>query len=73
LVDDVLKEISFRTGGEYFEEGDSQGLTEYLSENLLPVAAEIDEDVKIYNSVAHWFIIASLPLWAVFVRRHLIG
>lgn len=73
LVDDVLREIAFRTGGQYFEEDESTELAEYISENLLPVEVEIDEDVKIYNSVAHWFILASLPLWVVFVRRHLLG
>ena len=73
LVDDVLKEISYRTGGQYFAEGDVAGLTEYIKDSLEPVEVEIDEDVKVYNSVAHWFLLASLPVWVIFVRRHLIG
>jgi Ca-activated chloride channel homolog len=73
LVDDVLKEISSRTGGEYFAEDETDELTEYISKYLEPVEVEIDEDVKVYNSVAHWFLLASLPIWVVFARRHILG
>jgi hypothetical protein len=73
LVDDVLKEISFRTGGEYFTENETNELTEYISTYLETVEVDVDEDVKVYNSIAHWFILASLPIWVVFVRRHILG
>jgi hypothetical protein len=73
LKEDILKEIAFRTGGEYFTENDIHGLTEYIADNLTPVESEIDEDVKVYTSIANWFLLASLPIWVVFVRRHLLG
>lgn len=73
LVDDVLKEISFRTGGEYFAEDQTDELIEYISKYLESVEVEVDEDAKVYDAVAHWFILASLPIWVVFIRRHILG
>jgi hypothetical protein len=73
LVEDVLKELSFRTGGEYFAEQDTVDLTEYIAKYLETIEVEVDEDVKVYNSISHWFILASLPIWVVFVRRHILG
>jgi Ca-activated chloride channel family protein len=72
LVEDVLKELSFRTGGEYFAEQDTVDLTEYIAKYLETIEVEVDEDVKVYNSISHWFILASLPIWVVFVRRHIL-
>lgn len=72
LVDDVLKELSFRTSGEYFAEEDTDELTEYISKYLETVEVEVDEDVKVYNSISQWFILVSLPIWIVFIRRHIL-
>jgi len=74
LNEDVLKEISSRTGGEYFSEENIKGLTELIEENLDTVETEhVDKEVKVYHSIAHWFLLASLPVWVVFVRRHILG
>lgn len=72
--EDGLKEIASRTGGEYFFEENLEGLTEFIKENLDSVnAKEVTKEVKVYQSIAHWFLLAALPIWVVFARRHLLG
>jgi Ca-activated chloride channel family protein len=74
LEEDALKEIASRTGGEYFFENNRAGLIEFIKENLGSINAEqVDKEVKVYQSIAHWFLLASLPIWVVFARRHLLG
>ncbi|MFC1875500.1 VWA domain-containing protein [Chloroflexota bacterium] len=74
LEEDVLNEIASRTGGEYFFEENTKGLAKFINENLSSVnAEEVTEEVKIYRSIAHWFLLVALPIWVVFARRHLLG
>jgi len=74
LEEDVLEEIASQTGGEYFFEENLEGLTEFIKENLGSVnAEEVNKEVKVYRSIAHWFLLAALPIWVVFARRHLLG
>jgi uncharacterized protein YegL len=74
LEKDNLEEIASRTGGEYFSEDNLGGLIELIKENLSPVnAEEVTKEVKVYRSIADWFLLASLPIWVVFARRHILG
>lgn len=73
LQEDILKEIAFRTGGEFYYEEDLDGLVELIEENLNIVeAGEIVEE-EVYHYVADWFLLASLPVWVIFARRHILG
>ncbi len=74
LEEEGLKEIASGTGGKYFFEENLEGLTEFIKENLGSVnAEEVTKEVKVYRSIAHWFVLAALPLWVVFARRHLLN
>lgn len=75
LEDDVLKDIAARSGGDYFYEKDLGGLTEFIEDNLGTVDPEdaIAEEEEAYHYVANWFILASLPVWVIFARRHVLG
>ncbi|NLK72125.1 MAG: VWA domain-containing protein [Clostridiales bacterium] len=66
-----LKEYATRTEGEYFTEKDIQDLINYVEDNLSIKRSE--ESIKIYQSVAHWFLIVSLPIWIIFVKRHVLN
>jgi Ca-activated chloride channel family protein len=74
LHEELLQEIADRTGGEYYYEEDLSGLTDLLESNLdtVPMQQE-DKEIKKYHSVAHWFLLAALPVWVILVRRHLLG
>jgi len=73
LEEEGLKEIASRAGGKYFFEKNREGLIESIEGNLiLGAAEEVREEVKDYHSIAHWFLLAALPIWVVFVRRHLL-
>lgn len=72
LEEELLKEIASRTGGKYFFEKNREGLIEFIGENFrLATTEEVVEEVKDYRSVAHWFLLGSLPIWVFFVRRYL--
>jgi hypothetical protein len=74
LVEDQLKEIAARTGGRYFGPNDRSGLIPYLKDRLAAaVSLSSAKEVKVYHSIAPWFILAALPLWIVFARLHLLG
>jgi Ca-activated chloride channel family protein len=73
LEEEALQEIATRTGGRYFFEEDREGLIEFIEQNLAAVPVEIREEVKEYRYIAHWFVLGALPLWVVFVRRHLLS
>jgi hypothetical protein len=74
LEEEGLKEIASQTEGEYFFEDNLEGLIEFIKENLNSVnAEEVTKEVKSYRSIAHWFLLAALPIWVVFARRHLLG
>jgi len=74
LEEDVLKDIASQGRGEYFFENNRSGLVNYIEDNLGSLdAGGAAKDVKIYRPIAHWFLLAALPLWVVFARRHLIG
>jgi len=72
--EEALKEIASQTGGKYFFEKDREGLIEFIEGNLtLATTKGVREEVKDYQSIAHWFLLAALPIWVVFARRHLLA
>ncbi len=74
LEEESLEEIASGTGGQYFYEDDLNGLIDYIKDNLDSVdSGEANKDVKVYRSVAHWFMLAALPIWVVLARRHILG
>ena len=74
LEEEGLKEIASRTGGRYFFEKNREGLIEFIEENLTFATPEgVTEEVKGYRYIAHWFVLAALPIWVVFARRHLLA
>jgi Ca-activated chloride channel family protein len=74
LEDDSLKEIASKTGGEYFSEQNLGGIIDYIKANLAPVnSGETNKDVKVYQPIAQWFLLASLPVLIFVIRRHLLN
>jgi hypothetical protein len=72
LEEEGLEEIASRTGGKYFSEKNREGLMEFIEQNLAVAStAETPEEVRDYRSIAEWFVFGALPLWVIFVRRHL--
>jgi uncharacterized protein YegL len=73
LETDILHEIASNTGGKYFFENDRAELKDLIKDNLVPSVVEgTVADIKEYQSIAYWFVLLSLPIWIVFVRRHLL-
>jgi Ca-activated chloride channel family protein len=67
-----LKEIASRTGGRYYDENDRQALIGFIKENLDSAPyEEIAGKTTEYRSIAGWFILACLPIWAILARRFL--
>jgi Ca-activated chloride channel family protein len=74
LEEEGLEEIASRTGGKYFLETDREGLIEFIKENLRSATTEgVPKEVKVYRSIAPWFILAALPIWVVFTRRYVLA
>lgn len=73
LEEEGLREIAARTGGQYFYDQDADALLALVEESLAPVPMVVVAEVTGYRSVAHWFVLGSLPLWVVFARRHLLA
>ncbi|MFH1625223.1 MAG: vWA domain-containing protein [Pseudomonadota bacterium] len=74
LREDGLKRIASGTGGKYFFENDMRGLAEFTKGNLRSATAEESTiKAKAPRPIAHWFLLAALPVWVVFVRRHLLA
>jgi len=73
LQEDVLQEIAARTGGRYFSEQSQDELVAFVEENLSPVeTGGVSEEIMDYRYIAHWFVLAALPIWVVFARHHLL-
>jgi hypothetical protein len=73
LEEEGLKKIASQTGGKNFFEKNLTGLIESIEENLtLGSIEEVREEVKDYRFIAHWFLLAAIPIWIVFVRHHLL-
>ena len=73
LEEDSLREIASRTGGRYFFEKNREGLIEFIEENLTSASAqEVTREVRGYRYIAHWFVLAALPIWVVFARNYLL-
>jgi len=73
LEEDGLREIASRTGGRYFFEKDRDGLIEFIEENLTSAGTEaVAAEVKGYRYIAHWFVLAALPIWVIFARNYLL-
>jgi hypothetical protein len=72
--DDILRDIAARTGGKYYFEDNLTGLTEFIQTQLETVyTEEIHEEEELYRYVAHWFLLAAIPFWLIFARRHVLG
>lgn len=72
--DDILRDIASRTGGKYFFEDNLTGLPEFIETQLETVYTdEIHEEEELYRYVAHWFLVAAIPFWLIFARRHILG
>ena len=73
LEEDSLREIASRTGGRYFFEKDRDGLIEFIEENLTSASTEeVTAEVTGYRYIAHWFVLAALPIWVIFARNYLL-
>jgi Ca-activated chloride channel family protein len=73
LEDSGLRNVALGTAGEYFFENDQVDVSVFIMNNLASVGtSELFKEVKNYQSVAIWFILAVLPIWAIFVRRHVL-
>ncbi len=69
-----LREIASRTGGRYFGENDRRGLIGFIEESLdVAPFEEITGKTTEYRSIAHWLVLACLPIWAIIARRFLLG
>jgi Ca-activated chloride channel family protein len=74
LEEGILEELASKTGGKYFYEDKLNGLSEFIEENTdTVVSSESSQDVSPYRSIASWFMLASVPVWIVFAKRHLLG
>jgi Ca-activated chloride channel homolog len=72
LEEEGLMELSSQTGGEYFFEKNIDGLTELITQNLGSVNEnEFTQEIKDYKSITNWFLLASLPVWILFTKRHI--
>jgi hypothetical protein len=72
LEEEQLKGIAERTGGRYFTEDNRGELIPYLKDELASAnSLSAAKEVKVYQSIAPWFLLAALPLWVIFARRHL--
>ena len=74
LEEEGLKKIASETEGEYFSEENIEVLIEYIKDNLGSIdTGEVTKEVRMHRSIAHWFLLAALPVWVVFTRRHILG
>ena len=72
--DDILKDIAARVDGKYYYEDDLTGLVDFIELQLDTVyTEEIHEEQELYHYISHYFLIAAIPFWLVFARRHLLG
>ncbi len=68
-----MQEVAEQTGGMYLSESNWRELIPFLRDRLAlaePIGA--GKEVKVYHSIAPWFLLAALPVWLVFIRRHLL-
>jgi hypothetical protein len=73
LDENNLKDIADRMGGEYFFENDIDDLLVFINENISTTSVgAVSKEVKMYRSVAPWFILGSLPFWIIVARRYLL-
>ena len=71
LNETALQEYSTRSEGEYFTENEIRDLINYIENNLSVKRSE--QNVKTHQPVAYLFLIASLPVWIIFVKRHILN
>lgn len=72
--EETLKEVAIRTGGNYFFEDNIDGFIKYLKTNLSSTQSDEGvQEVIVYHSIAHWFILTASLLWVIFVKRHLLA
>ncbi len=73
LEEEYLREIAEQTGGVYLTEGNWREVIPLMRDKLaLAAPAGVGKEVKVHHSMAPWFLLAALPVWIVFVRRHLV-
>lgn len=73
LEEEGLQMIAAQTDGRYVHEKSAGELPKLLEESLAPVPNAVAAEVTEHRSVAHWFVLGSLPLWVLFARRHLLA
>jgi hypothetical protein len=74
LQDTLMRDISGRTGGQYFDEGHRGDLLAFLGKRMAAAdSLDAPKQVLLQQSIAQWFLVAALLLLAVFARRHLFG
>ncbi|MFZ7132861.1 MAG: vWA domain-containing protein, partial [Eubacteriales bacterium] len=73
LEEEGLKEIATETGGEYYFETSLDGLNDLIAENLTAVNdMEFHREVIHYLPINNWFSLATIPIWILFVKRHIL-
>ncbi|MFZ7130966.1 MAG: vWA domain-containing protein [Eubacteriales bacterium] len=73
LEEEGLKEIANETGGEYFFENSLDGLNDLIAENLTAVNdMGFHREVINYFPINNWFSLATIPIWILFVKRHIL-
>ena len=73
LEEEGLKEIANETGGEYYFETSLDGLNDLIAENLTAVNdMEFHREVINYLPINNWFSLATIPIWILFVKRHIL-
>ncbi len=74
LQDSQMRDISARTGGRYFDEGSLGDVLSFLTNQMASAdSLGTPKQILVRQSLAQWFLLAALPLLAVFARRHLLG
>jgi Ca-activated chloride channel family protein len=73
LEEEILIDIADRTGGKYFYENELNSLSNYIETNLAVVETIGNQNVDVYQSIAVWFLLATVPVWIALASRHFIG
>ncbi len=73
LEDEQLRELAEQTGGRYFTESNWRELIPFLGDKLSSAdSVSTGKEVKVYQSLAPWFLVAAVPFWMWLIRRHLL-
>jgi Ca-activated chloride channel family protein len=74
LEEEQLKDLAARTGGKYLNERNRGDLVPLIRDRLAPAASySAGKEVRVYQSLAPWVLLAAFPIWILFARRHWLG